>query len=406
MNDTERRVAESLHRAAERYHDHLARPLDLDRVLAEATSIRRRRTTAVVLASAAAIAVLAPAAVFVGHRVASGDTEPTGPAPTVSSAPTASPTSSRPTSTPTSSGSEPKLGLRALPSGPRPAVTYLDRGTVRLRVGGTSSLPRGVAAFTSYHGGWLAYDEVKGTVQWFDGSGQAHPYGEAAFGEAFAVSADGTRTAYQAGAQIRVGLTSGSSGGEQTIRARRPGDGPPVPAGFLSTGALVYQDGPRVLVDGTNPGLDLTALSGVEAVEPAADLVAGVDTSGRTTVVGPGGPVWHSSAWRVWAFSADGKYAVATDLTSNGDPSVLGILDARSGSVVSQTPLAGSGVLLSDPGPVFEGESHDVVFVAGERGDDREAIVRITFEGTTERTTGLIRSPVAGQPALVISAGP
>lgn len=350
--------------------------LTFDEIRRNAGTQRRRATrrTALLAAAAVVVAVGAPTAFLLRPT-----DETPGPAPQ----PTGSPT---PTQAPTQPSTQtPNATLQSIPRGRPPGITYLQDGTVHLDQGGTVPLPAGTApvnAFTSYHGGWLVAVGAGGPnlVSWYDGTGAKKSEGRGL--GTFAVSEDGTRTAYPQSGAIHIGITSGMSDGEQTV----PGKADTVwPVGFLRGDTLVYQASPNeVAVDGRGilPGITIA-----RAVSAEDDLVAGEDRDGHTVVVSGSGHVqWQSSDWIVWGFSPDGRYAAATDWPPGGGSyTSVAILDARTGSVVAQHAVPDAPISIG-PSPVMDVDG--TLLVAVTDGNTlEETVLRLDRHSALTRAT-------------------
>lgn len=372
--------------------DDAATTLTVDDIRRGAATSRRRgrRRAAVVLVAAA---VLAAVAVPTALLLRSG--EPEGqPAP----APTA------PTTTPTTT-----LGgsIRGLPRSAAPDVTYRQEGTIHLASGGTTALPgdvRNISAFAAYHGGWLVADDDTGTVRWYDNTGALKADGDGL--GLFAASADGTRLAYPMGGKIHIGIASGMGEGEQTVPVAHSRDVWPV--GFLSAGALVYNDVGGVRT--SEPARAFPAAMARARAVSVDDVVAGEDQDGRGMAwsARTGKTLWEHSDYTVWAFSADGRYAAATKSPTGGDFSEVAILEASTGHVVAAASLLddnGGGIVM-DRTPVFDSNG-DLLFI-GLDNTGEHAILRLTPDGVESRTTDpVLPTPgVAGYSPLLFATGP
>jgi hypothetical protein len=367
--------------------------LAIEDIRRSASTVRRGGRRRVVLLAAAAAVVLAvglPTALLLSPA------HDGGPAPAPSPPPTTS-ASTSPSPSPTAS---PAGVLGRLPRSAAPGITYLDGRTVHLASGGTATLPGDdrVAAFAAYHGGWLVADDDTATVRWYDNGGTLGFQGKGL--GLFAVSADGTRLAYPLKGEIHIGITSGMGEGEDTVAVSDPGDVWPI--GFLSDGALVYNDAGRVK---TNEPIGVSIPSSMARARAVSvdDVVAGEDKSGRGQAfsVRSGTTLWSDSDWTVWAFSADGRYAAATNSPTGGDVSTVAILDAHNGSVIAQQPLIENQILM-DEAPAFDTDD-SLLFVGIGHDNDDDAILRLTGEGVLSRAT----TPVAGEPGstnFVLSA--
>lgn len=338
----------------------------------------RRRATVALVAAAVLAAVAIPTAALLR------DEGGPGPAPAPTRPPSTTLSTAPPSATPSTAPPASRHVLESIPQGRPPGITYLQDGIVHLGQGGTTPLPAGTApvnAFTGYHGGWLVATGSGGPnrVAWYDGAGTKKSEG-AGLGM-FAVSEDGTRTAYPQADAIHIGITSGMSGAEQTV----PGKADEVwPVGFLRGDALVYQAGPgTVAVLG---GHALPMLSMARSVSATDDLVAGEDAGGKTVVVTGSGTVrWTSTTWTVWGFSTDGKYAAATNTATGESLSAIAILDAHTGRVVAQHDLPGAGVGIG-PAPVMDVDG-SLLIAATDGNTLGETVLRLDADGTMTRAT-------------------
>jgi hypothetical protein len=341
------------------------------------------RRVVVGLAAAAVVAVIVPTALSL---------RPEGSGVTPGASPSASPSD---TATPAHGA------LEDVPPGRAPGLTYVHAGTIHLSQGGTAALPdptAPVSGFTGYHGGWLiAVGGGEERVRWYDGTGTRKSDGPAV--GIFAVSADGSRTAYAQSGAIHIGITSGMGHGEQTV----PAGAGSWPVGFLRSGALVYQAGPnhaRVTDGSAVPGMTIA-----RAVSAEDDLIAGSDRQGNTVVVSPDGQVAWTSTWMVWGFSADGRYAAATNSPTGGDDSAFAILDAHTGAVVAQhDSLLGRDVALGSH-PVMDVDGS--LLVAATSGDLEQTVLRLDRDGTLTRATEVFPLvPESDQEYVVFAARP
>ena len=351
MNDTERRLTESLHRAADGYGGRNSHQVGLDQVVREARSIRRRRTATVVLASAAAIAVIAPAAVFAGGRLgghSSGPIDQPSVTPSTSVSPTPSPTGSPSpsrSSSPTTSATPQALDLARITRGPDPRIAYVLDHTIQ-NVGSTSQLPASVgtvAAFTAYHGGWLVADDNTNTGVQLDNTGAV----VRKVGPDYRISADGTLTAFTCcSGQVRVGSAMANSETTYTV----PKGGQIV--GFLRGAGVVYSvgSGPgAVRVLGQSGTANLKALWGASDANQSTNLVvgiAGANGDSRVVAADTGRTLWSTTQWRLQRFSQNGAYVSAIPAAGNGDPTEVAVLDATTGRVVTRIRLTDRGLAL------------------------------------------------------------
>jgi hypothetical protein len=359
--------------------------LTLDDVRRGADARRRHagRRTALLAAAGVVVAIGAPTAFLLrpSDNAPSPAPSPTPPASTVPSA-------------------TPKV-LQAIAQGRAPGITYLQDGTVHFGDGSTTRLPdpkAPVSAFTSYHGGWLvATGGGEDRVRWYDNTGARASDGPGI--GIFAVSEDGTQTAYAQSGAIHIGISSGMGEGEQTVSGR--GALELWPVGFLRGGALVYQAGENhvaVIGGGTLPGMSIA-----RAVSAEADLVAGEDRDGNTLVLtGSGHVAWTSKTWAVWQFSPDGRYASATDSPTGGDFSAVAILDARTGHVVAQHPLLANGISV-DGHPLMDDDG-SLLVPATDGNTLEQTVLRLDREGTLTRATEVFAQDPASDSSFVVFA--
>lgn len=352
--------------------------LTLDDVRRGAAARRRRsvRRTTAVAAAAALVALGLPAALL---------WRPVGHAPSPAPSPTTNlPSSTAPTTAPTTRAPSGGAALRLIPQGRPPGIAYLHAGTIHRPDGSTTTLPdpgAGITDFTGYHGGWLVgVGQGADRVRWYDNTGQRRSDGPG-IGR-FAVSEDGTRTAYSQSGALHIGITSGMGNGEQTV----PGDAQQLqPIGFLRNGDLVYQAGETEVA--VTDGSTIPGMVRAHAVSAVDDLVAGEDASGNTVVVsGRGQQAWTSSTWSVWSFSPDGRYAAATHTTSQAESNAFAVLDARTGAVVAENPGLPNGDSIGGI-PVFDEDGS--LLVAASSGSLQQTVLRLDPDGTLTRATPL-----------------
>jgi hypothetical protein len=390
---TEDLLRDTLHAKA----DEAAARLTVDDVRRGVLEQRRHAHRRMVLVAAAA--VLAAVAVPSALLLRPDDVTPS-PAPSP-----ATPSPSAPRPTPSSSATSATTGgLADIPGGRPPGISYLQDGTVHLAGGGSTQLPdpsAPVTAFTGYHGGWLvATGGGEDRVRWYDGTGTRKSDGPG-FG-AFAVSADGTRTAYAQSGALHIGITSGMGEGEQTVTCDAAATCQPV--GFLRGDALVYQAGDHTVAV-TAAGHPLPGMARARAVSAEADLVAGEDAAGNTVVLsGEGRRLWTSSEWAVWAISPDGRYAAATSSPSGGDTTEVAVLDARTGTVVARHDVLAAGLTVFTP--VMDVD--DSLLVAASDGRTMaQTVLRLDRDGTLSRATDVLSpDPSSDADHVVFAARP
>jgi hypothetical protein len=368
--------------------------LGFEEIRRSADTHRRRtgRRTALLAAAAVVVAVGAPTAFLLRPN----DAAPSpAPQPTNSPAPSAAPTR---TQTPSTPSTPPTSALAAIRKGTAPGITYLHDGTVHFGSGGTARLPDPTAPvtdFTTYHGGWLVgVGAGADRVRWYDNTGTMRSDGPGT--GIFAVSEDGTQTAYAQDGAIHIGISSGMGEGEQTIPVQA---GRFWPVGFLRGDKLVHQAGNKVVVDGaTLPGMAIA-----RAVSAEAGLVAGEEEDGHTLVMSPSGHVvWSSADWAVWGFSPDGRYAAATNSPSGGEISSLAILDARTGEVIAQHDVLRDGISLGGH-PVMDDDG-SVLIAATDGNTLEQTVLRLDRDGVLTRATDVFSMDPASDASYVVFA--
>lgn len=405
MNE-DRRLTESLHRRADAFSPDSA---DMAQIVHRARGIRRRRRTAVSALAAAAVAVVAiPTALTLGGGPEAGITP--GPAhsgsatASVSQTPQTTHPSTPPTTPPTtpSSPSPTAQPLSDIPMGSPLDVMYLHDGTVHYAGGGTVQLPgdpKGVSAFTSYHGGWLVVDQDANTITQYDSSGNVVRSGSNGM---LAVSGATAQTAFQMDSTIRIGTPTGE--GEQTVPAHTGGL-----VGLLSTG-VVYNDGKVILADGSGKTRQVQGLDSATTTYVPGDLVGGFVSDGHGTEPVAGGVVNAKTGEVVWqnqwlpvAFSQDGKYVAAVIAGDNGETEAVAILDAAKGTVVAQMHLVDNKRYLHDRMVMF-GQDDSALFPVDD-ATGHEAVVRLGTDNKITRATPI--APTVGiAPAYVLATQP
>ena len=281
-------------------------------------------------------------------------------------------------------------------------VTYLHDGTVHYAGGGTAQLPgdpKGVSAFTSYHGGWLVVDQDANTIRQYDNTGHVVRSGS---NGALAVSGATAQTAFQMDSTIRIGTSM--SEGEQTVPAHTGGL-----VGLLSSG-VVYNDGKVILADGSGKTRQIRGLDSATTTYVPGDLVGGFVSDGHGTEPIAGGVVKAKTGEVVWqnewlplAFSQDGKYVAAVIAGDNGETGAVAILDATDGSVVAQMNLVDNRRYLRDRMVLF-GQDDSALFPVDD-ATGHEAVVRLTTDDKITRATPI--APTVGPgPAYVLATQP
>jgi hypothetical protein len=357
--------------------------------------------------------VAVPTALTLGGGPQAGPTP--GPAHSGSATATVSPTPT-PTLTPTTtppttpattpaSPSPTAQPLADIPMGSPLEVTYLHDGTVHYAGGGTAQLPgdpKGVSAFTSYHGGWLVVDQDANTITQYDNTGQVVRSGS---NGVLAVSTDGVQTVFQIGETIRTGTSMGEAEGELKVPDAIGGL-----VGLVSSGIVLNAGDQVELSDSSDPPNGAPTTRQVNGLVYATttygpdDLVGGLADNAHGAVVKAktGAVVWQNQ-WRPLAFSQDGKYVAAVIAGDNGETRAVAILDATDGSVVAQMPLVDNRRYLHDRTVLF-GTDDSALFPVDD-ATGHEAVVRLATDGTVTRATPT--APTVGTaPAYVFATQP
>jgi hypothetical protein len=94
---------------------------------------------------------------------------------------------------------------------------------------------------------------------------------------------------------------------------------------------------------------------------------------------------WESSDWIVWGFSADGRYAAATDWSGGGSDASIAILDARTGRVVAQHALPGAPISMG-PSPVMDVDG-TLLLAVTDGNTLEETVLRLDRNGALTRAT-------------------
>jgi hypothetical protein len=241
-----------------------------------------------------------------------------------------------------------------------------------------------VSAIAAYHGGWLVGDAVMGGVRWYDNTGALKQQGLGA--DQIVASGDGLRIAYQTGGKIHIGLASGMGEGEQTVPLSDPLGWP---VGFLSDGALVFNEGGAVRTEPQASNRVPAAMVEATAVS-VDDVVAGQDGERRGMLwsARTGRVLWQGSDWVVSGFSTDGKRAAATRNSDDGT-SAVAILDTTTGRVVAQHAFGAEDVVGVD-GALLDNDGSLLVPVA-DMGENR-TVLRLAADGRLTRATDILPS--------------
>jgi hypothetical protein len=390
--DLARELGETLHRRADALHD---TPLDLMDVRGRATTIRRRRHTAVGLAAATAVAaVVLPLSLL----PSGGDDRVVEP---------------RPVDTPTVTPLDDPVPLdpRSAPEGPQARISYVDSDREQLVTpAGTYDLPEAYRQIVpDGGGGWIALSADTPSTTGFR-----------------VVILDGDFRVVDSSGGMTSSMAVRQDGGHVAV-ATWSGDGTwtlvtnPVPRTedytFIDLAtrsseqavhtAIGYLPDDRVVVEATDPG---SGRSSYQVVAPdgtktdfggfnrvvATSSVTGL-VGGQTEFLGDGscsavldplsadqGPVWETCEHSLGAFSPDGRYVVglAPYYDGTGSPTV-GILDAATGEPLVDFVSSNDPESVATVGDVAW-EDATTLLATVNQGTE-EFLVRLTADGGVER---------------------
>ena len=386
-DELERMLGRQLHDQVDHMGGH---PLGLGDVKGRAGRIRRNRRIAAGVGVAAAVAIIAPVAMFVAQGLDGAERE-LDPAPS----PDAPVEIARTT-----------LTLDGLDRGDAPGVEYFTPDGVVLPEGGLQELDASYQALVPSEAddGWIAVEPDRQGIRYF--SEDFEPRGGSSKTDGFATTPDRswvTWSAPEPGGQTLL---------VRSTTAMKPGtawDFPEFPAvmpvGFLAEDRVVFQtvDQQDGSVDAgiAEPDGSVTELPGVVGVataSPANGLIAvqtrtNKDASGCFGVVDPdvstGNPVWETCDHSLGAFSPDGRYVMASSPYGDGfGLTTLDVLDAETGEMVARFTQAGN-TRIDLVMPVWESDG-TIVAVAAE--GETQTMVRLGVDGTLEEVV----DPVEG----------
>jgi hypothetical protein len=377
-------LTDTLHDRVERT-DYPSTPLAAVAGRAGAIRARRRRTTALAAAAAVAVVVV-PGAVWLGR---SPDASPR-PGQTLSSGPTSSPTRSQ-----VAPGD-----LASLPLGAKPGIDYLADDTYVAMDGRRTTDPalRLANAATPVRGGLLFAVPAKTSPDvarlWLRSQGNDQSLGCGS--KHFAMSTDGTQTAYW----VMDSCTAGSAGklydGLDNTMAEGGAGSVPTPTGEVID-PVGIQSGSVVVNSwrGQHPTPELIdAYTGNATPLSALRLVTGSDENNRVVsgeiagnplesavVDARTGAVLWRTGWQLGQFSDDGKYVIGMQ-SGDGSPDSYSIFDAVTGERIRDLPHWGLPGWIRQVAWDFD----DTVLAVAD-GSDGEAIIRFDLRGRLSRAT-------------------
>jgi len=378
-------LADALHDRVERT-DYPSTPLSTVAGRAGAIRARRRRTTALAAAAAVAVVVV-PGAVWLGR---SPDGSPQ-PGQSLSSGPSTDPTA------PTVAG---PLPLAALPLGQKPGIDYLVGDTYVTMDGRRTTDPalRRANAATPVRGGLLFAVPEKASPDiarlWLRSQGSDQNLGCGS--KHFAMSTDGTRTAYW----VMDSCTAGSAGklydGLDNTMAEGGAGSVPTSAGEvidpvgIQPGSVVVnawrgqRPTPELIDAYTGNATPLSALRLVTGSDEnhrvVSGEIAGNPLESAVVDVRTGAVLWRTG-WQLGQFSPDGKYVIGLQ-SGDGSPDSYAIFDAVTGERIRELPH------WDLPGWIRQvaWEVDDTVLAVAD-GPDGEAIIRFDLRGSLSRAT-------------------
>jgi hypothetical protein len=372
--------------------DHLGgHPLSLGDVTGRAGRIRRNRRIAAGVGTAAAVAIVAPVAVFAAQGLDDGDS-------TIDPAPSPD--------TPTEVART-TLTLTGLERGDAPGVEYFTPDGVVLPGDGLQPLDSSYQALvpSEADGGWIAVEPARDGIRYFTEDFQ--PQGGSSKTDGLATTPDRAWVSWsapEAGAQTL--LTHSTTDAGVGMAWDFPEFPSVSPVGFVAEDRVVFEaeDQKDGSVDAgiAEPDGSITALPGVVGVmsaDPVNGLVAvqtrsNEDASGCYGVLDPevstSEPVWETCDHSLGAFSPDGRYVMASSPYRDGlGPTRLEVLHAETGELVAEfTQRRSSEIALVMP--VWE--SADTIVSTAIEGET-QTLVRLGVDGTLAEVV----DPVEGE---------
>jgi hypothetical protein len=365
--------------------DYASTPLSTVAGRAGAIRARRRRTTALAAAAAVAVVVV-PGAIWLG-RSPDGTAQP---GRTLSSGPTSQPTAER----------SDLLSLDALPEGAKPGIDYIVGDTYVDMNGRRTSDPalRLATIATPVRDGLLYAVPEKSSPDiarlWLRSQGNDQNLGCGS--KHFAMSTDGTQTAYW----VMDSCTPGSAGklydGVDNTMGEAGASAVPTPAGEvidpvgIQPGSVVVnawhsQHPTPELIDAyTGKATPLSALRLVTGSDENNRVVSGEIAGNRfesAVVDARTGVVLWRTGWQLGQFSDDGKYVIGMQ-SGDGFPDSYTIFDAATGARVRDLPHWGLPGWISQLAWDFD----DTLLAVASEGK-QEAIVRFDLDGRASLAT-------------------
>lgn len=333
-DELERMLGRDLHRQV----DGMTGLLGFDDVRGRARRIRRNRRIAAGAGVAAALAVIVPVGLTVGGTTQSKDEIQPAPSPDVPAV-----------------VSRTTLTVNGLSRGEAPEIEYFTPDGVVLPGEGTQALPENYQAlvWSVGTGSWIALGATREEVLYL--SEDFEPQGSsAASGLGFATTPERDFVAWavpENGSQ-RLEVRS-TTDPDETTSWELPESPVAGPVGILGPDSVVYEtltNQGETRVGLANPDGTTTELPYIRAL--AADPVNGLISvqtesrlnSGCFAVIEAAtlAVAWETCDYRLGSFSPDGAFVMATAADSDGlGPTVLRVLDARTGELVAEFATAG-----------------------------------------------------------------
>lgn len=383
-DELERMLGQDLHQQVDGLS---AVPFGFDEVKGRARRIRRNRRIATGVGVAAALAVIVPVGLTFGGTPEGKEIRP-APSPSIPAEP-----------------SRTTLTTAGLPRGDAPQIEYFTPEGVVIPGEGTEPLPASFQALTPGTGdGWIALgpnrEEVVYLTEDFlpDGGTEATGLGFATTPErdyvAWVVPTPGSQTIYLRSASQPEDVTTW-----ELPESPRAGV-----VGILSPDSVVYEtltpqgrtkvglanaDGTTIYLPYLN-ALATDPVNGLISVQTSSQ-----DNTGCFAVIEAAtlATAWESCDYKLGSFSPDGAYVMAIAADSDGaGPTMLSVLDARTGDMVAEFASAGRDVVTLIR-PAWESSS---AVVATAMEGKVTTMVRMGVDGTLEEVADPVKTSAYG----------
>lgn len=378
-DELERMLGRDLHQQVD---DIRTVPFGFNEVKGRARRIRRNRRLAAGVGVAAALAVIIPVGLTAGVPQSRDEIQP-APSPSVPA-----------------KVSRTTLTLSDLPRGEAPGIEYFTPDGVVLPGDGTKALLENYQALApGTGGGWIALGAARDEVIYL--SKDFEPQGGTKSGSGFVTTPERDFVAWTVSAAgTQTIFVRSTAQPDETMSWELPERPAVDPVGILGPDSVVYES--RTAQGETRAGLanpdgTTTDLPYVSAV--AADPVNGL-IAVQTEVRDAGGcfgvveaatltTAWETCDYKLGSFSPDGRFVMATAANSDGlGPTVLDVLDARTGDLVAEFASAGRK-LITLIRPAWE--SADTVVATASEGKVT-TMVRMGVDGTLEEVVDPVQA--------------